>query len=254
MKYLLVLGIQSFHFWQRGKFVIDDRSGDGTARIWTIEQGKDATSIVLEHHTTDQEHKDVTTMDWSPNGEYLATGSYDGIARIWTKSGTLSMTLKKHMGPVFSIKYNKAGTLLLSASADKTTIIWDSATGDPRQVFSYHTGPALDVDWKSDVEFASSGADHKIYIGKLGSIGPIKQFFGHKDEVNTVKWSPDKKYLASCSDDRTAKVWTMDKEHPILDLSSHSKEIYTIRWISSGEHLMLATYVLINLGQVLITR
>lgn len=31
--------------------------------------------------------KDVTTLDWNGDGSLLATGSYDGFARIWTKEG-----------------------------------------------------------------------------------------------------------------------------------------------------------------------
>ena len=221
--------------------IFNHRSGDGTARIWNIEDGKESSSVVLEHISADQEHKDVTTLDWSPDGESLASGSYDGVARTWNRQGKLILTLKKHTGPIFSIKFNKQGSLILSASADKTTIAWDCNTGEPRQIFNFHTAPALDIDWKSNDTFASSGSDHKIYICKLGRPTPLKQFFGHKDEVNTVKWSPDYKFLASCSDDRTAKVWDMEKDHPILDISSHSKEIYTLRWISNGDNYMLAT-------------
>ena len=216
------------------------RSGDGTARIWNI-QPEESKSILLEHFTQDEEHKDVTTLDWSPNGESLATGSYDGIARIWSKTGSLLLTLKKHGGPIFTIKFNQEGNLCVSASADKTSIIWDTKTGEPRQVFQFHTAPCLDVDWKTDTIFASSGADHKIYICQLGQLKPLKQFFGHKDEVNTILWSPNHDYLASCSDDQTAKIWQQDKDHPILDLSQHTKEIYTIKWILSAGHLMLAT-------------
>lgn len=35
----------------------------------------------------DQQSKDVTTLDWNGDGSLLATGSYDGIARIWSKDG-----------------------------------------------------------------------------------------------------------------------------------------------------------------------
>ena len=29
----------------------------------------------------------MTTIDWNHDGSLLATGSYDGLARIWTKEG-----------------------------------------------------------------------------------------------------------------------------------------------------------------------
>ena len=32
-------------------------------------------------------NKDVTSLDWNSSGTLLATGSYDGYARIWTTKG-----------------------------------------------------------------------------------------------------------------------------------------------------------------------
>lgn len=75
----------------------------------------------------------------------LATGSYDGFARIWTKdgkmqllfcrkatcfcsvsefgllmfSGNLASTLGQHKGPIFALKWNKKGNFILSAGVDK---------------------------------------------------------------------------------------------------------------------------------------
>ena len=39
-------------------------------------------------------NKDVTTLEWDRTGLMLATGSYDGVARIWNTAGKLSKTLK----------------------------------------------------------------------------------------------------------------------------------------------------------------
>lgn len=68
------------------------RSGDSTARIWDLSalaEGGRATSISLPHSSPDDKEKpkDVTTLDWSGNGALLATGSYDGLARVWSKEG-----------------------------------------------------------------------------------------------------------------------------------------------------------------------
>ena len=45
----------------------------------------------------------------------LATGSYDGYARIWTTNGKLEKTLGQHKGPIFALKWNKSGNYILSA-------------------------------------------------------------------------------------------------------------------------------------------
>ncbi len=60
-------------------------------------------------------NKDVTSLDWNSSGTLLATGSYDGFARIWSTSGKLEKTLGQHKGPIFALKWNKSGHYILSA-------------------------------------------------------------------------------------------------------------------------------------------
>ena len=219
-------------------------SGDASARIWAI-GGTDASggcqqSVPLPHghDSSDKKNKDVTTLEWSSSGELLATGSYDGVARVWSRSGELRQTLKGHRGPIFSLKWNKRGNFLLSGSYDKSTIVWD-VTGDVgfvKQQFSYHFAPALDVDWKDDLTFASCSTDKTVQICRVGLARPIKTYTGHADEVNAVKWDPSGTLLASCSDDCTAKVWDINspRNEPKWDFKSHQQEIYTVKWSPTG--------------------
>ena len=89
---------------------------------------------------------------------------------------------------------------------DRTTIIWDASSGHCEQQFAFHTAPALDVDWQSDITFASCSTDQKIHVCRLNESRPIKTFLGHQNEVNAIKWDPQGRLLASCSDDMTLKV------------------------------------------------
>ncbi|KAK8936821.1 hypothetical protein KSP39_PZI012121 [Platanthera zijinensis] len=213
-------------------------SGDSTARIWTIPDAPCGSHMlppqvhVLKHFKgrTNEKCKDVTTLDWNGEGTLLATGSYDGQARIWSKDGELKNTLAKHKGPIFSLKWNKKGDFLLSGSVDKTAIVWDTRTWDCRQQFEFHSAPALDVDWRNNVSFATCSTDNMIYVCKVGEGRPVKAFAGHQGEVNAIKWDPSGSLLASCSDDGTAKIWSLKQDKCLHDLRDHHKEIYTIRW------------------------
>lgn len=219
-------------------------SGDASARIWHMRGTKASDGLntvkLLPHGTDprDRKNKDVTTLEWSPDGTLLATGSYDGVARVWARSGALIHTLRGHNGPIFSLKWNKRGNYLLSGSYDKTTIVWDvsSSTGFVEQQFTDHEAPALDVDWKDNSTFASCSTDKTVHICRVGSAAPIKVYTGHQDEVNGVKWDPSGKLLASCSDDCTAKVWDVESNRttPLYDFKSHQQEIYTVKWSPTG--------------------
>ncbi|CAM9201813.1 unnamed protein product [Laminaria digitata] len=224
-------------------------SGDSTARIWQISpkirgskvsEEASRTSMVLKHsREVGDKNKDVTTLEWNREGTLLATGSYDGVARIWSQDGALQHTLEAHDGPIFSLKWNDKGSFLLSGSSDKSAIVWDVSRGEVQQQFRFHEAPTLDVDWKDDLTFATCSTDKAIHTCVVGEEYPRQTFTGHTDEVNAIKWDPSGHLLASCSDDYTAKIWKMGQTSCVHNLQEHDKEIYTIKWSPRPEKQLL---------------
>jgi hypothetical protein len=70
-------------------------SGDSTARIWNLLPNSPGFSqVVLQHQVEKREtdlgpNRDVTSLDWNAEGKLLATGSYDGFARIWVRQKSI---------------------------------------------------------------------------------------------------------------------------------------------------------------------
>ncbi|CAC5402619.1 TBL1 [Mytilus coruscus] len=215
-------------------------SGDSTARIWNMNDNSNSANQLVLRHCIQREgtevlsNRDVTSLDWNCEGTLLATGSYDGYARIWSTDGRLVNTLGQHKDPIFALKWNKRGNYILSAGLDKTTIIWDASTGHAKEQFAFHSAPVLDVDWQSNQTFASCSTDQCIHVCRLGMDRPMKTFQGHTNEINAIKWDPQGQLLASCSDDMTLKIWSMRQDSCVHDLQAHSKEIYTIKWSPTG--------------------
>ncbi|KAG8230951.1 hypothetical protein J437_LFUL010836 [Ladona fulva] len=112
--------------WNPTTDLLASGSGDSTARIWNMSDNSSSPDqLVLRHciqkgGTEVPSNKDVTSLDWNCEGTLLATGSYDGYARIWTTDGRLSSTLGQHKGPIFALKWNKRGNYILSAGVDKS--------------------------------------------------------------------------------------------------------------------------------------
>ena len=244
--------------WNPKNNLLASCSSDATARIWNIADGpagsvhanQSSNSIILHHQEnigTSSKKNCVISIDWNPSGTFLATGSLDGIGRIWTHDGKLIHQLKAHTGPLFALKYNPSGKYLLSASVDHQVIVWDTATGRIIQKFSFHTGPALYVAWRDEEVFASCSTDKSIYVCKVGETQPLKHWKGHTKDVNCVVWSHDGSLLASCSDDETVRVWSWDSDGAIQVLEGHSEKANSFCFSpASAPELMLATTTLEN--------
>lgn len=76
------------------------RDKDGDIRLWRFEPLAGADILTLEpivlRHKVPEEHPDVTSVVWDPAGTILASGSFDGMVRIWTVNGDLYMSQQQH--------------------------------------------------------------------------------------------------------------------------------------------------------------
>ncbi|RLN37026.1 hypothetical protein BBO99_00004699 [Phytophthora kernoviae] len=254
--------------WNPVKNILVSGSSDSTARIWTlpnkVENAKAVDATVLNHGTGP--HKDVTTLEWNHDGSLLASGTYNGKTRIWNSEGEMKHLFQYHNGPVFATRWSKTSLFLLSASFDKTVAIWDPISETKKQQLKLHDDPILDASWKDDTTFATCSSDTSICVAHVGGTKADMVLRGHKDAINSVKWDPSGRLLASCSDDYTVKIWdpskvtSTNKDGPEADgmevdsnendkkdasdaasvsalmytLQEHKKEVYTFRWSCTG--------------------
>jgi hypothetical protein len=104
---------------------------------------------------------------YSPDGQRLASTSYDQSVRIWDAgTGQQLLCLKGHTGNVIGVAYSPDGQRLASTSYDQSVRIWDAASGQE-----------------------------------------LLTLKGHTAQVNTVAYSPDGRRLASADMDGALRVW-----------------------------------------------
>ena len=71
--------------------------------------------------------KRVTSVAFSPDGQYLVSGSEDGTVRRWNCQGKpIDQPLRGHQGAVTSIAISPDGRYIASGSEDMTIRLWDS--------------------------------------------------------------------------------------------------------------------------------
>lgn len=108
---------------------------------------------------------EVTSVDFSSDGELLASGSVDGTVIIWDLTdGSIVHRLSGHTDTVNDVAFSPDGNLLLSGSNDMTARLWNVADGSELKVLkSRLLGRVLHVSFSPTGLLASFGG-HKCAV------------------------------------------------------------------------------------------
>jgi len=71
----------------------------------------------------------VTEIQFSPDGRRFATGGWDGLIKIWKRSGELEQTLDGNTHPIERLRWSPDGKHLLSLSRNRTVCRWSVDDG-----------------------------------------------------------------------------------------------------------------------------
>jgi len=101
---------------------------------------------------------------------------------------------------------NKSSALLCSASADGTAKIWSLS--------QEHMGLGCRVSGSKSVF----------------TLPVTANFSGHSRGINDVAWSRNATYIATASDDKSARLWDVETSMPLIDFQGHTNFVFTIKF------------------------
>ena len=143
-----------------------------------------------------------STVIASGSRSYLRIWNYhgdEGIAGEGVAKLTPSLDLHGHKMAVSDLDVDMATRRTLSASDDKTAMLWSTVGKE---------APAVD---STLLPAANSNKRRKLSSPHTKTRGPLNTLFGHKDRVKGVTFHPaDSSVAYSASTDSTVKTWDLE--------------------------------------------
>jgi WD40 repeat protein len=127
-----------------GKFLASSCHFRNHINIWDLETG--------ELIDTLEGHNDwVRNIEFSPDGEMLASGSNDGTVKLWDPiKGNLIKTLQEGSEMIFQVTFSPDGSKLASSSSDNRIKVWDFESGEIIEEFIKRKGSVQCLSYSPD--------------------------------------------------------------------------------------------------------
>ncbi|CAL6106934.1 Small_G-beta protein [Hexamita inflata] len=161
------------------------------------------------------------SVRFAPDSSILAYGGLD--CSVYLSNSTTP--LYSHQGYVSCVNFLSSNKLV-STSADKTALVFDTQKNVLEPVFAKHFKDVMNVDVLNVNEFATASCDGFVRIFDLRSQQQVQIFSTLHADANCVKFHPNKQQVGVCTSANKALLFDRRTEHLLVQYQPEVQKSY----------------------------
>ncbi|MBF2086865.1 AAA-like domain-containing protein [Thermoleptolyngbya sp. C42_A2020_037] len=186
----------------------------------------------------------IMSVQYSPDGQFIASVGDDGTLRIWTRQTSGSFQsyqsiLAHPASRIWSVAFSPDGQQVATAAIDRTVKVWGlepdgQLTPEPQLTLEDHKGAVWGVAFSPDGNWlVSTGRDRKIRRwSRAGDLLETVEIDGLG--LSRVAVSPDGQQVAVGNMDNTVILWNRATGR-LLKLQGHNSGVRSIAFSPDGK-------------------
>lgn len=205
--------------------------------IWRISDGQ-LVQTFTAYAVGGSTNTGVTFVAFSPDGQYLATGSKDQSVKVWRMSnGTLVSSRSDHAQQVNAVAFSPDGQWLASASNDRTAKLYRTSDWGLERTLTGHADYVFSLAFSPGSATVATGSwDQTVRIWRVTD-GGLLFSLPHGSGVLAVAFSPDGKTVASGAYDHSIKLWDPKRGVLVDTLLGHNAPVLTLAFAPDSRTL-----------------
>ncbi|MFT3711928.1 MAG: protein kinase [Archangium sp.] len=184
--------------------------------------------------------RDVVTVDWSPDGKWLATGGDDEATRLWNaETGALAKAVTQHARGLDDVTFSRDSKLLVSCGGDhKVRVSSVETLGEVAAFDDPNPYRCIFTPDGSRVVVGDQSGEVRVYDWKTGT--KLHTLVQHTNRAQYLAFAPSGE-LVVMGWDRSASVWdgtTFTQLRVLRDFESEGAAIafsHDGRWAALAE-------------------
>ena len=177
-------------------------SRGGEIKLWSVADGQ----LVRDFPKV---HSDVVfSLEFSPDGQLLASGAADKMARVLDlATGRIVRSFEGHTHHVLGVSWSADGRTLATAGADNIVKVWDATTGDRKKNIEGYDKEVTAVRFVgASTNLLTSSGDNKVRLVGLDG-KEVRAFPEVADFMQSAAVSADGKLVIAGGQDSVLRVW-----------------------------------------------